>query len=352
MNREDYLELSNSKSQVGSQSTALNSVTKIGSVDKLLEDQDSWTFSDILRADLFKTPQKSRHDIFPLPKGSPPTKSEVKEDYKEYLGKKSDFHIKYLDSHLDQYMSSLRVKKCKKMESPLFSSELNHREMNDFEHVPSEENTLNELPFLSKPPFLLSTKYEVSREKSAKDMDFNPLIDHKRLFERIGTNISCLKDNDPKHERRQQLNHLKFNQIFDDDHNLEVRPVGVAHIIKLCKNITTEALDIIPSIKEERERLINLNVPIVELNEPKLKNDSSSSDDLMASSETLSLKNFPSSSRKGSAVMQHPEDLPKPLFLLYTKFSRLDFLVYESLKMERVSLWENHVSNIQKFSEL
>lgn len=347
MHHDELLELSNSKSAIGSQSTALNSVTKLGSVDKLLEDQDSLTFSDILRGDIFKTPQKSCYRLFPARKCSPPTKSALKEHEPEQLGKRSDLEKSFLDSHLEAYMARFASKKFKWSPTAIRCPE--HAEDDLLKAAKMEDMAGGDTRFSLQTSFLCSTKFEVSRQKTAEDTEACQPIDHKSLFERIGSSqLSLDGRSSPLALARKQFQ-ARFNQPVDHG---QTRPFGVAGIVKLCQTISAEALTLISSVREEKMKVESLAQPAVDLPEDQCKAESSRSDDLMASSETLSLKNFPSSSRKNSEEMHHPQDLPVPLFQLYTKFSRLDAAVFETEKMGRVSLWENHVANLQKTSDL
>ena len=354
MKGEDFLELSNSKSNIGSQSTALNSVTKLGSVEKLLEDQDSMTFSafsDILRGDFFKTPQKSCFQLFPHLKGSPPTKSEIKSDNKGQLGKRTDLEKQFLDSHLEDYMSKLSFKKTQSYQNP--RSELGNQGIPKTQlTAPHTINrTFEGKKNKTQAAFEFSTKIGVCREKLDEDMHPYPLVDHKLLFERLKVN-STLKAADIKPLHIDQNSGFKFNQTLNSGQVPLLHPLGVAEIVKLCQKTSSDALDMIASIQEERKRQLNVTVPVADTCSNCFKNDSSTSDDLMASSESLSLKNFPSSTRKSSEVAYTPESLPEPLFLLFTKFCQLDFMVFETTKMGKVSLWENHVANLQKLVDL
>lgn len=352
MNREDFLELSNSKSLVDSQSTALYSAAKFGSVDKLVEDQDSMTFSDILRGDIFKTPQKSCYQLFPFPKGSPPTKSEVKESLNEQLGKRSDFEKKFLDSHLDQYLSRVCVKRSKRIQNKVSPRGSIDTEPCHFKTIGHQEPQTKDHSSQSMGTFSCSTKLEVSRQKPAKDMPLNAAVDHKGLFERIGSGFCLSQEQMGKPFSSRLLFQPRFTEILDDDQDNGERTLGVSGILSLCQNISSEALAIIQSIREVRDRAVNFSLPVLDTNEPSIKNDSSPSEELLASSESLSLKNFPSSTRRCSATLHHPEDLPESLFSLYNKFSRLDFIVQETSKMGRLSLWESQVSHLLKISNM
>lgn len=183
-------------------------------------------------------------------------------------------------------------------------------------------------------------------------MRANPLIDHKLLFERLKVN-NVLKASDLRTSQLEQNSCCKFNQTFISGSSPLLPPLGVFEIVKLCQKTSQDALDIIASIQDERKRQqINITVPVADPSSSCQKIDSSASDDLMASSETLSLKNFPSSTRRSSEVLNTPENLPEPLFVLFTKFCQLDFMIFETAKMGKVSLWENHVTNLQKLVNL
>lgn len=352
MNREDLLELSNSKSALDSQSTALFSATKIGSVDKLLEDQDSMTFSDILRGDLFKTPQKSSYQLFPLPKQSPPTKSAFKESLDDQLGKRSDLEKRMLDSHLDQYMSRLACKITKRTQAEHSQDQSIQYEMNQRKLESQEVKENSPSDSLHSLSFLHSTKFDVSREKLAKDIDTSSFVDHKGLFERLGNNIKTSRGEEFQESPISRPNSTRIVENIMGNLAPLDRPFRISQIINLCKNISSEALSLIPSIREVKNRQLNQQDSTEVDHDPCLNNDSSSSDDLAATSETLSLKNFPSNTRKSSETMQSPENLPEPLFILFTKFSKLDFSVQESSTFDKVSLWRSHVSSLQKTADM
>jgi hypothetical protein len=350
MNREEYLEFSNSKSLGDSQSTALYSAAKFSSVDRLVEDQDSMTFSDILRGDMFKTPQKSCYQLFPLPKGSPPTKSEVKEALDDQLGKRSDFERKFLDSHLEQYISKVCVKRSKRIQNKISPRGSIDADICYSKLVQAQDSICKEQPSMAKSSLSGSTKFEVSRQKEAKDIDINAAVDHKSLFQRIGCSPSPFQENSTKCLTSRILFQSRLADILDEDETVK-KPLGVSEIVALCQNISSEALALIQPIREARSKESKINLSLAERFEPSTKNDSSLAEELVASSETLSLKNFPSSTRRSSASLNEPEELPEPLFILYKKFSKLDSSVQELQKMGRLSLWETHVSFLLKTTE-
>ena len=347
MNREEYLELSNSKSLVGTQSTAVGSAAKFSPVDKLVEDQDSMTFSDVFRGDMFKTPQKSCYELFALPKGSPPTKSEIKDSLNEHIGKRTDFEKQFLDSHIDHYLARVCAKRSKQQPSRGLTRQAADAGTHDLLAFHQRDLQHLEQPSFPNCQHGYSTKPELSRQKLAKDTEPSLAIDHKALFERIGNSYSESQELNQKSYSSRFFFQPRFSDILDEDHHPLEGPCGVSNIVSLCQNISAEALSIIQSIREVRKRAVDFC--LTQFDHPLSSNDNSSPcKDLEASSESISLKNFPSSTRRSSAHLLRPEELPEPLFSLYNKFCRLDAFLLETLQMGRLSLWESLAGYLQR----
>lgn len=360
MNQEvsNILESSGSKASIGdTRDTCLDSGSKT-TWEKPSDDlqEGSINFSDIFHGDIFKTPQKAIKEQNIAVKFTAPTKSQIKEDLDdECLGKRTRLEEKYLDEHLEKYMRRTMVRRSKRIHnkvSPRGSIELKLDETENEEYLQPKDQELS-----------VSTNLTNSRQNPNEDFYQKPLPDHKNLFSLLSNksngDLGLAEDEKISDHFLSDGKSMLLGLRESETDSCANRPLGVAQIVSLCQNISQQTHSILNNLKELNKKALegtsgmNTNeentVYCVDPEQEALEDR----DGLKArsvDSESMILETT-SSHQKQNTIVESSftcSSLPKILQELLLKFSKLDFIVYETTTKGRLSLLGNHIKYLEK----